>query len=65
MAKAYKEYKVTYKISGSNVIREIPLLRAQSIAKAREKALERLRETGIKGATIIGVYDRGKINETP
>jgi len=60
VAKAYKEYKVTYRISGSNVIREIPLLRAQSIAKAKEKALERLNETGAKGAIVIGVYDRGK-----
>lgn len=61
MAKAYKEYKVTYRISGSKVTGEISLIRAQSIKKAKEKALERLAETGIKGATIIGVYDRGKL----
>lgn len=62
MGQGYKEYLVRYRISGSNIIREISLIRAQSVLKARKKAIEVLSEAGMKNVSIISVYDRRKLN---
>jgi hypothetical protein len=62
MGQAYKEYLIKYKTAGSNIIKEITLLRAPNPTKAKQKAIERLGEEGLKNVEIIAIYDRGKIH---